>query len=841
MKKIFTFIMLCVLSLAAIAQTVIATSEPHSAKEKLEAVKAERTQKIVTFSKTNERHAIEQEKQAIAPLNIAPVAKLTSSNQENVVTLNFTSLDDFKYQTSTGDWFLSMSCIDMDKPEFGYIVKFDYFAPADNCCGNFIYDDLNLDYSYMFTPEGTTTYGDVELRVLKQPISSNKARLIVDADILGNDGITYKVNCVHELVSPADTVSTTINNVNLTKNDYDFTLEGESDLMDAKLFVRSNRVKGLHTADIDVMNSYFVYKGDTLVPMTLSADIMPEQKDGVTAYVANVKLVTTDTVQYAITMISPLPTPTNYIDVVCTNLTIDESLSATYGYVYAEAKNEDWEILGMFPGRLLKPGQYTSGVEFYITNNYTWEQVEALFVDVNVSMDDDKNWVLKGTLRCSDNVIYNLSLTWEPPKADKVVKITYNTPATVFFTPEENYKLEFMNEHGTYFCFIEVAGVVPGVPFSSDKVNIGNSFLMNNDTWDMPQISEVNGVIEQTGDTTKIIASLICFDRVQYDVEMYYAVPTPTKTVEYTLECEFLDLIESMSAFQVMAYTPDSLFAITLAPQTEQIEGTYINDGLFGKLGQEGGHFDFIDDYTYVAAYDSNSHGLVKCDILKGQMTVTVDDQGILTAWVDVICDNAVRYVLTLTCDINKRGLEFDAENGSIDHTYNSNDVVDFKQTSDQYGEMILFTVTSADGSNMMSMLFFADEIDGDIVIPEGKYSINDSELSGTVLANPGVGEDGVFPSFYANCNGNGSLTLPLYLFVDGNVEVSKKNGQLYIEVNALNSYEVPIHIIYDAGTASTTGNITIQDNEPSKIIKNNQLIINKSGVRYNVLGAVVK
>ena len=302
-----------------------------------------------------------------------------------------------------------------------------------------------------------------------------------------------------------------------------------------------------------------------------------------------------------------------------------------------------------------------------------------------------------------------------------------------------------------------------------------------------------------------------------------------------------MSTIESMGAFQVMAYTPDSLFAITLAPQATQIEGTYINDGLFGRLGQEGGHFDFIDNYTYVAAYDPAYNGLIMHQILKGKMTVALDNQGTLTALVDVICDNAIRYVLTLTCQTKKAGLDYDAEEGSVERTYTSSDIVTIEHATDEYGKMIFFTVVAAEGSDMMSILFFTDELDSDIVIPEGKYSINDSELSGTVLANPGVGEDGVFPSFYANCNGNGSLTLPLYLFVDGNVEVSKKNGQLYIEVNALNSYEVPIHIIYDAGTASTTGNVTIQDNEPSKIIKNNQLIINKSGVRYNVLGAVVK
>ena len=337
MKNIFTFIMFCALSLTTIAQTPTTVKKPHSTKESVAAKKEKRVEKIATLSATTERHAIEQTK-----VELAPVAKRTSNQQENVVTLNFTSLDDFKYQTATGDWFLSMSCMDMDQPEFGYIVKFDYFAPANNCCGFFTYDDLDLAYSYMFTPVGTTSFDDVELNVSMHSISSNKSQVIIKANVMGSDGINYLVNCTHEVVSPADTINSVINNVNLVQNDYDFTFAGKNDAMDAKLLVRSNRVQGLHTADIDINNSYFVYNGDTLVPITLSADVIPEQKDGEAAYVATVNLVTTDTVQYFITMTSPLPTPTQFVDVVCTNLTIDESLASTYGYVYAEAKNEDW-------------------------------------------------------------------------------------------------------------------------------------------------------------------------------------------------------------------------------------------------------------------------------------------------------------------------------------------------------------------------------------------------------------------------------------------------------------------------------------------------------------------
>jgi hypothetical protein len=43
-------------------------------------------------------------------------------------------------------------------------------------------------------------------------------------------------------------------------------------------------------------------------------------------------------------MVSPLPAPTEYVDVVCENLSMDESMAAYFGYVYDEAKNDEYEI-----------------------------------------------------------------------------------------------------------------------------------------------------------------------------------------------------------------------------------------------------------------------------------------------------------------------------------------------------------------------------------------------------------------------------------------------------------------------------------------------------------------
>ena len=838
MKKIFTLVM------ALVACAVMYATPQNGLKQldnvklspmaKVDAKRAERIAKLAALSMNTERHAI---------ANAATPA--SHATQEEVIALNFTTLDEFKYQTQTQDWFMSMSCMDFEKPEFGYIVKLDYYAPADDYCGTFTEEDMDSNYSYMFTPNGqTVTYTDVNMTVTQVSAGKNMTQVVVTATILGSDGVTYQINCVHEMIDPAEKVQTTIKDVVLTFNadEWNFTLAGKNDVMDINLIVRSNRVKGDHTNTVDRMSSQFIYNGNTLSIMSFeSAIITAEEVDDVLSYVANLTFVSTDTVEYIVTMVSPLPSPTQYVDVVCENLSIDESLAAYYGYVYAEAKNDDYEILGMFPGLAAVAGTYTEGVDFYITDNATWNQVEALQYNLVLALDATGKWTLTGTARCSDNVVYNLDLKWVAPVADEVIKVSYDVPATVFYTPTENHRLDFFNDQGEWFAYVAVAGVKPGEPFGLDKVLFSECFLMNNYNWDMPQISDINGVIEQNDDTTKILASFTCFDGKQYDVEMYYVVPAPATTEKYTIVADFNDQIEEMGAIQIIGYTPDSLLAVSMAMSTEQIEGTYGNDGLFGRLGAEGGMFNFIDNFTYVATYNTDRNGYELNMVLKGQVVVTKDAEDNVTAEVDVICDNAVRYLITMVCPAKSAGLEYDAQEGEVSRSYNSNDIVTIESQTDAYGAIIYFSIEAADTSDVVDMIFFADKADEKLTLPVGTYAINNSQASGSVLANQGLMNGSIYPSFYATLT-EGKLNT-LYMFVDGTVEVSHNDlGNLHVEINALNSYERPIHIVYDDNTTpSAVENVQTEQTTVRKQIKDNQLYILRNGEVFNVMGAQVK
>ena len=159
-------------------------------------------------------------------------------------------------------------------------------------------------------------------------------------------------------------------------------------------------------------------------------------------------------------------------------------------------------------------------------------------------------------------------------------------------------------------------------------------------------------------------------------------------------------------------------------------------------------------------------------------------------------------------------------------------------------GNYIKWQTSAEDGSEKPSgtLINYISKKSKKIIIPEGIYPINYTEEYGTVQANPGVQGNGVLPSFYAKIWEDGSLEVPLWLLVGGTVEV-RKDEQLnaHLEVNAYNSYGVPIHIVYDgSGTdvenIGTTPNIIIK-----KVMINGQLMILHNNKVFNTVGASIK
>jgi hypothetical protein len=111
---------------------------------------------------------------------------------------------------------------------------------------------------------------------------------------------------------------------------------------------------------------------------------------------------------------------------------------------------------------------------------------------------------------------------------------------------------------------------------------------------------------------------------------------------------------------------------------------------------------------------------------------------------------------------------------------------------------------------------------------------------TGSVLSSRGANEDNtVAPSLYATLT-DGYLE-QLYFMVNGSVMVEKINGCLKITVNAFNSYDIPIKVVYNASSTTGIENTKTENNDVCKVLKNNQFIIIKEGIQYNPLGSIVK
>ena len=228
--------------------------------------------------------------------------------------------------------------------------------------------------------------------------------------------------------------------------------------------------------------------------------------------------------------------------------------------------------------------------------------------------------------------------------------------------------------------------------------------------------------------------------------------------------------------------------------------------------------------------------------MVEGTVVVTAAD-GKLNIEVNALNSNDVPVHIVMEYDLNtKQGLQYDMTEGSLNVVYTDNDVVEVNTDYVAEDGVIYLNIDAADGSNTISVAFFAEAADPVIGIPAGTYPINDEQDYGTVMSSPGVQGGYIYPSFYGNMNAQGQITIPCYFMVGGQVVVENIENHLKVTIDALNSYDVPAHIVYEADpVGSAVENVTVDTTNANKVVENAQLFILKDGVKYNVLGSVVK
>jgi hypothetical protein len=492
----------------------------------------------------------------------------------------------------------------------------------------------------------------------------------------------------------------------------------------------------------------------------------------------------------------------------------------------------------MYQDQAIGEGDYTqANATIYITNLDTYEEIESLVTQMAIRHDPATNsYRVEAVARCTDNIVYQLSLAWVEPIATDTISIYFDHSAKASYYPQDN-DLLLINQNDNYALSLNIVGVDMGEYFTLDDVVAYYSSLTNENTGTEIDIAKVDGTIYQSADTTWIKADIVGFDAICYQVALWYAVPTPTDTITLQLSDVPFENHLAEGYFQFIEYTEDQTHMISFTVASHEVIGIFSNDGMFGHFGT--GQYDFFNDYTYISEWNNVTHQYDIYTIEKGDLVVSMTIDGTIYAEANVICENAKLYHISFTSKFARPHLPADAAENPINRTYTEDDhitITDYTQTNG----LIIFEAESAQHNDAVVLYIFANQYDPEIGIPVGTYPINSSLQAGSVLASTGINPDdnSVSPSLYYTFSGDFIETM--YFFVEGEVSVMRnKAGKLHLALNAINSYDLPIHIVYGADPVETDVENTMVDTvqQTSKIIRNGQLLIIHQNKLYNILG----
>ena len=521
------------------------------------------------------------------------------------------------------------------------------------------------------------------------------------------------------------------------------------------------------------------------------------------------------------------------IDVVCHDLTLNTDFIPLFGMAYIFANNEEYNLTGAIYADSIPPGTYTNCV-MDLKHIATQKKIPAASVTITLAVDANRNCVITGHMIGEDNIFYNLHLSWTPPTATDTVHIAFDNSSSVAYYPDLAHDFMLTNKDENYDISLDIVGVPMGESFTERNLNIAYCMIANRQTHDTISIAAAEGQVWQSGDTTYLSANVLGFDAVVYDIDLWYAVPEVTETKEISIyNATFYNELAKDGYFALVGTTEDKSieFAISLLGNTEEdVPGTYVNDGLFG--GFTGENYDFIHfiggSYsTYIAKWNAERKDYDILSIEKGHATVTMDEEQEVTLVGEFVAVDGVEYHITMTSKVDKPRIQDDAMSGAVERLFvNENQLTIEKEEEDKIRLEIMT------GSDLMALWFYVEYIDDEIVIPEGEYTIDDYGDYWSVIK----GDGSLGKSFYATHDGE--YFTSLYFLVDGTVVVSKKNGKLHLEMHAVNSYDVPVHVVYDPG--ATTGVENMQSPIPNaqKVLRHGQLLIEREGKMYNAQGA---
>ena len=849
---------------------IVAENQLNLAKAKNQFAPVEKTAKVARLNKQDARQAMVEARQAQAatPMAINGVRQIeampVATAQKQAIPTNVASKAPAKaaaeatdtveivatywaweYYASDNDWYTTL----IDATET-YEIKLDYVSTTQ--AGTFTEADCIMDYTgmYIYDEEGYSTI--VRFAEVDIVVTDDENGLTLHAELLSTDNVLYIVDAhIAPLPEPKGNVELAYVNAELV----DATLSSSAFQFSAfengyytSIFIYSDQVEGEYDK-MDMYDPYYNYIAHIEGTDTTFIDFLGLNavvtKEGKT-YNLVADVLGSDTIMYHITMSYTKPDPTDTIDIVATNLYIDEFEFIGMVITTATASNDEYEVTFDL-SIALEEGEYATE-DFnasYCGIVRTSDMEEIAMTEISATVTGEGgDRVIKAEVVGSDNVLYNMDLSYVVPEATDTVNVVFDELAEV----------EYYASYGDYYLFNQNENYILTLDIFEEKGNLMGEYaaedfdmyytrlgvIADGDTT-VVTIADAKAVVTATAEEGIVLieAELTGMDAVLYKVStkadmsdkgLQYDATEGFLMDEYTTEDIYTINDQSANGYIMfdvesadgndmmgLVFWVDGADEKTIIPTgTYQINGTTESGTVLASTGMGSTGLT----YSLYATLDEEGYIVEPCWFMVGGEVVVSEKDGILSIYVDAVNSNNLPIFITCEYNLNtKQGLPYDATEGAVDRTYTAEDNVVIN-TKTGYFQV---QATAANGSDMVSMAIFG-QADEETIIPVGTYEINDTQAAGTVLASVGVVGQNIYPSFYGKLSANGGIVPPCYFFVDGTVEVSAADGKLTIEVNAVNSYDVPVHAVieyaldtkqglqYDEQTGSVNRTYTTED-----------------------------
>ena len=696
---------------------------------------------------------------------------------------------------------------------------------------------------------------DVQLIVAYQPLRPGLRYLTLDATVDGSDGNVYVVHGEDLQLVARDTITYVFPETDLhIIGDTAFQMVGRlQEKVEAAVQINNPAIVGNYSlADLVAEGTYLLFPDgkrvsllidDRGVASKLSADTVTMQGK---QYNAQISFLATDTVLYQLCMTHHVLAPKDTVDIVINNLSIEDTQFEASHTFYVDGYNDDYAVLMEIISPTTTRGTFCSpnaavSITKHATkgNQYTY----SLYSKVIVEEVNDSTFV-RAEVIATDSTCYHITMRQLVAPTETIISLAFDTRA--YIKPNSNggsYQVYNMNDE----YLVSVAFIADKLEgeFSSRTYDIVDEYTylhhaVRRTTGKMDtmivKIADTECIVRQTADSILVDATIKDYYGTLYKVAFWYAVPVPKDTIDVTLsKAEFYNALEHGS-FQVRGISDDNAYLVSLSPYSKSLEGEWTLDGMFK-------HSDFYDLYTYMFKLDSSQVAAEVIYLLEGNATSIIRHD---TVFMDAsfICSDDRMYNLHFIADTRTR-LPNDAAEGEIDYTFASDaDALFITRFYAEYDEVFLQLVGNETPYPFAQIGFFLEELDATYILPEGDYPIDYTYQYGTVEASPGILNYRAFPSEFGYLNSDGDFIPPFWFFFSGNVSIHHTANGIRMEVNALNSYDRPIHLVYEGmPVMDAIEEVNAEKNSPAKkYLQNGKLRIRRAdGTIFTVLGQEIK